>query len=208
MIKKNVKIIGALLTALLLVAFQTALAADASVTYEGGAEKFVFLPGSSLSDSDLFDNFKGVMPGDVLEQKITVKNATGKSVRIYMRADPVSELDRDFLSQLRMTVKSGSETIFQGTAGEQDGLTQNKLLGTFKKNGSTELTVTLTVPAELGNEYMDRTGTVPWVFLVEEIAEETTPETGDWFRLPVWIALALLLLAAVLILARRRERKA
>ena len=35
--------------------------AEANVNYEGGAEKFVF-----LSDNDLFDDFKGVLPGDVL----------------------------------------------------------------------------------------------------------------------------------------------
>ena len=44
----------------------------------------------------------GVLPGDVLEQKITVKNDTKKSVRLYLRAEPVSEADRDFLSQLHL----------------------------------------------------------------------------------------------------------
>ena len=82
----------------------TAFAA-ASVTYEGGAEKFVFLPGSEYSDSDLFENFKGVLPGDALTQQITVKNATDGKVRIYMRAEDEGMEDTDFLSQLHMTVE-------------------------------------------------------------------------------------------------------
>ena len=78
---KKISIFLALLMAVLLCG--SALAA--SVSYEGGAEKFVFVP----ENSDLFENFKGVMPGDVLEQKITVKNNTDKAVRIYLRAEPV-----------------------------------------------------------------------------------------------------------------------
>ena len=103
---KKLKIcLGLLLMAALLCG--SALAA-ASVTYEGGAEKFVFLPGSSYSDTDLFENFKGVLPGDVLTQNITVQNDTDAQVRIYMRAEPVKQEDVDFLNQMHMTVTSGS----------------------------------------------------------------------------------------------------
>lgn len=207
--KQFLKVCGALLLALVLLC-SAALAEEAAVRYEGGAEKFVFLPGSSYSDSDLFANFKGVMPGDVIEQKITVSNKTGKQVRIYLRAEAVTQADRDFLDQLRLTVTSGQTEIFEGTAGEQDGLSQNTLLGTFKKDGSVELTATLTVPIELGNAYMGREGTVPWTFLVEEIPEDDTPQTGDWFSLPVWgaaFAVVLMALAAALLI-KRRARKA
>ena len=51
--KQFMKVCGALLLALVLLT-GAALADDAAVRYEGGAEKFVFLPGSSYSDSDLF----------------------------------------------------------------------------------------------------------------------------------------------------------
>ena len=207
--KQFMKVCGALLLALVLLT-GAALADDAAVRYEGGAEKVVFLPGSSYSDSDLFANFKNVLPGDVIDQKITVSNNTGKQVRIYMRAEPVSDADKDFLDQLSLTVKSGDSAIFEGTAGEQDGLAKNTLLGTFKKDGSVELTATLTVPAELDNAYMGREGRVPWTFLVEEIPVDDTPQTGDWFSLPIWLALAAAaaLVLAVAIVKNRRARKA
>lgn len=185
----------------------SALAA-ASVTYEGGAEKFVFLPGSSLSASDLFEGFKDVLPGDVLTQTIRVQNDSASSVRIYMRADPVSAADADFLNQLHLSVTAGEKEIFDAQAGEQDGLANNTLLGTFKKSGGTDLTVTLEVPAELGNEYMDRLGTVPWTFLAEEVTADDTPETGDWFRPAVWIAAAAVLAGCIVLLLIRRRKKA
>ena len=185
----------------------SALAA-ASVTYEGGAEKFVLLPGSSLSASDLFEGFKDVLPGDVLTQTIRVQNDSAGSVRIYMRADPVSAADADFLNQLHLSVTAGEKEIFDAQAGEQDGLANNTLLGTFKKSGGTDLTVTLEVPAELGNEYMDRLGTVPWTFLAEEVTADDTPETGDWFRPAVWIAAAAVLAGCIVLLLIRRRKKA
>ena len=200
----------------------SALAAS-SVTYEGGAEKFVFLPGSIYSGSDLFENFKGVLPGDVLTQKITVKNDTDGQVRIYMRAEPGERIpaglmekngltvedNRDFLNQLSMTVECRDKEIFDAAPSETAQLTNNTLLGTFKKKGSTELTVTLTVPATMGNDYMGRIGIVPWTFMVEEIPEDDTPDTGDWFQTTLWISIAAVLAAAiVMLLIVQRKRRA
>lgn len=59
-------------------------AAASSVVYDGGARSFVFVPEST----DLFGNFKGIMPGDVLEQEIAVGNAQGGvPVKLYLRAE-------------------------------------------------------------------------------------------------------------------------
>jgi hypothetical protein len=95
-------------------------------------------------------------------------------------------------------------------ANEKDGLAKRKLLGTFKQKGKTELTVTLEVPIELGNEHMNKLGIIPWTFIVEEIPEDTTPHTGDWYQSALWLSVAgLLLLAIVLVLLmKRRAREA
>lgn len=195
-----------LLCALLLMG--NALAASTSVKYEGGAEKFVFLTGSNAeTDSDLFDNFKGVAPGDEIVQKIRVQNDTSKKVRIYMRAEPVSKADEDFLSQMTLNVKSGDKEIFDAAASETAQLTKNTLLGTFKKSGGTDLTVTLNVPIEMGNEYMGREGTVPWTFLVEEIVDEDTPKTGDWFRTSLWVGMAAVLAGGIVFLLVLQKKR-
>ena len=203
-----------------------AFAADSSVTYEGGAEKFVFLPGSEYTDSDLFDSFKGVMPGDVLTEEIVVKNDSGKTdyVNIYMRAiahdedvNPLSEnvansgetvaTMSDFLSQLSMTVKNGTKVIFEGKASELDGLKENVLLGAFDKGESTTLTVELTVPAELGNEYAFRVGEVDWVFSVEELDYPEEPQTGDNNDMLLWIVImAVCVLAVVAIVVFKKKK--
>ena len=197
-----------IILALLLLATTSALAAS-SVTFEGGAENFVFLPGSQFSDSDLFQNYKMVMPGDVLTQRITVRNTSNKQVRIYMRAEPVDASYRDFLSQMNLQVSCKDEQIFDAAVSETAQLTENTLLGTFKTAGSTELVVTLTVPLDLGNEYMCTMGIVPWTFLVEEVPDEDTPHTGDVFELGTWLLAAGMILAAIaVVLVQMKRQKA
>ncbi len=183
--------------------------ATSNVNYEGGAEKFVFLPGSEYSETDLFENFKNVMPGDVLTQRILVKNNSKSRVRLYMRVDPVSEQDADFLSRMNIQVTCKNKEIFDAAASETAQLTTNTLLGTFKRAGSTELIVTLTVPIDLGNEFMNTMGTVPWTFVVEELPDSETPDTGDYFELSTWlISGGMILLAIAIVLLQMKRRKA
>lgn len=193
---KTLKMLTALLfSIIILVGVGTVVyAADSSVTYEGGAEEFVFLPGSSYTDSDLFDNFKGLMPGDTVEQIIEVKNNSSSSdtVKIYIRAilhDEDSNLlssevaasgetvatMHDFLSKLTMTVWQDNTAIYQASPDLLDGFADNVLLGTFNYGESTTLRVELLVPIELDNKYANRVGEVDWVFVAEEIDNPKPP---------------------------------
>ena len=169
-----------------------ALAEDSSVGYEGGAEKFVFLPGSDWTASDLFTNFKGAMPGDTLTQNIKIKNdfAGCDYVSIYLRAEvhdasanPPSDAVAsginghgpetaasmaDFLSRLAMKVWNGTTLVYSGSPDAADGLLNNVLLGNFAYGASVTLTVELSVPSDLGNQYASRAGEVDWIFVAEE----------------------------------------
>lgn len=193
----------------------TAFAASPSVTYEGGAEKFVFLPGSEYTDTDLFnDGFKGVMPGDTVTEQVVVQNVReGKyTVRIYMKAlahdkeknipdDDVLATEtvasmQDFLHQLSLTVKQGEKVLFDASPEQLDGLADWVLLGEFSKGGKTTLDVELNVPIDLGNEYANRIGEVDWVFKAEEIPV-VNPKTGDDSNIALYIALCGLSAAAL-----------
>ena len=198
-----------LILALLLLGCVSAQAAS-NVIFVGGAEEFVFMPGSVHSDSDLFENFKGVMPGDVITQRIIVKNNSGKEVRIFLRADPVEEKHREFLSRLNLQVSCKDEQIFDAATSETAQLTENTLLGAFKSAGSTELVLTLTVPYDLGNEFMATMGIVPWTFLVEEVIDDDTPHTGDDFELGTWMLAGGMILAAIawVLIQMKRQKSA
>ena len=110
-------------------------AADGKVTYSGNAGRFIFEPGSEQSLADLFPNFKGVMPGDTLTQKITVKNDADNrvKVKIYLRALGAHEDSADFLSQLGLKVAKSEENavayMFDAAANETAQLTDWVYLG-------------------------------------------------------------------------------
>ena len=219
--KKTCKTIASLVMMLvLLLGIGAPAYADGTVSYKGGAEKFVFLPGSSYTDTDLFDGFKGVMPGDTLTQTVEVRNrflGTG-SVKIYLRAvahdeqtNPLSKevaatgetvaTMSDFLSKLYMEVWQGGTRIYTGTPDQLDGLKNNVLLASVPRFGSVTLTVKLQVPKELGNEYANRVGEVDWVFTAEELDPQGNPKTGDTSNLVLWIVVMVLCLAAIAVVA-------
>lgn len=194
-----------------------ASAADSSVTYDGNSKNFIFAPGSEYSPTDLFDNFKDVMPGDTLTQKIKIKNDISKNVKvkIYLKADGAEEGSEEFLSKMNLTVTEPTGTeLFKASADKTDGLTDWNCLGLFYSGAETELTVKLEVPKELGNEIANSQGKLDWEFKVEEFPVESSdpkPATGDTeYNTVITVAAisvaALCLLVLILLVLKKRRK--
>ena len=211
------KIIALLFTfVLLLSSTVTVFAADGKVTYSGNAGNFVFEPGSDHSLTDLFPNFKGVMPGDTLTQKITVKNDADNKVKvkIYIRSLGAHEDSKEFLSQLGLKVKKSSDNdmayMFDAAANETAQLTDWVYLGMLYSGGEVNLDVTLDVPTSLDNEYQSKIGYLDWEFMIEEFPVEPgdpqAPQTGDNSNMGLWFALMISSLAMLIILLFWRKK--
>ena len=211
------KIIALLFTVVLLLSSTvTVFAADGKVTYSGNAGSFVFEPGSDHSLTDLFPNFKGVMPGDTLTQKITVKNDADNKVKvkIYIRSLGAHEDSKEFLSQLGLKVKKSSDNdmayMFDAVANETAQLTDWVYLGMLYSGGEVNLDVTLNVPVELPNEYQNKIGYLDWEFMIEEFPVEPDdpkpPQTGDNSNMGLWFALMLCSGAMLIILLFWRKK--
>ena len=212
------KFLSILLALAMLWSITAAVYADSSVTYIEYAKKFIFEPGSDYSPTDLFPNFKNVLPGDSLTQKITVRNVRENDVKvkIYLRALGPVEGSEDFLSQLHMTVaKSEDNTMaymFDATADQTAGLTDWVLLGTLYSGGEVNLEITLDVPITMGNEFQSAAGYLQWQFMVEELPVEPDdprpPQTGDDFNPMLFVGLAvgsMMLLLLLFLLPRKKN---
>lgn len=188
--------------------------ADASVSYKGSAEKFVFAPGSEYSPTDMFESFKGVMPGDTLTQQIEVRNDVKNDVKIklYMRSLGANEGSEEFLKQMTLGVKAadGSE-LFAAPADETAQLTDWVCLGTFYSGAKTTLDVELNVPVEMGNDFAEQVGSLDWEFAVEELPVEPTdpvgPKTGDDTPVALYAAICAVCAGAVVFLIATRKKK-
>ena len=214
------KIITLLITlAVLLSSTVTVFAADGKVTYSGNAGNFVFEPGSEHSLTDLFPNFKGVMPGDTLTQKITVKNDADNKVKvkIYIRSLGAHEDSVEFLSQLGLKVSKSEENkmayMFDAAANETAQLTDWVCLGTLYSGGEVNLDVTLNVPVELPNEFQNKIGYLDWEFMIEEFPIEEgdpkPPQTGDNSQMGLWFALMIgsLTMLIILLFWRKKDKE-
>ena len=111
--KKTMKKLSCIvLIAVMLLTLSVTAFADGRVTYDGSAREFIFAPGSEYSPTDLFTDFKNVMPGDSITQKVTIDNKVEKNVKIkvYMRA---------------LGAVEGSEELVEMSRNVQSGNTQN-----------------------------------------------------------------------------------
>ena len=225
--KNGIRRISTLLMALALVLSLSVPAFASSVTFEGKSQGFALDGHNQLTATDLFGNFKNLMPGDSVSETITIQNVARDCdyIKLYIRAVPhgsgnglsgeVAEIEdsvasmQDFLSQLYMEVYQGSSRIYSGSPDELDGFRDNVYLGQYKKNQGTTLTVTLNVPVDLDNEYSFRAGEVDWVFTVECYDESgKLIQTGqnNW-PIAVLLSLGVVVMAAgVVMISRKRKR--
>lgn len=193
------KSISFILMLLLVMSFATtAFAADSSITFTGFSSGFEFQPGSEYTETDLFQNFKNVMPGDTVTETIAFTNSATDCdfVNLYMRAEAHDETDNplspkvaekesvatmtEFLSKLSMKVWNGTELIYDASHDQLDGLKSNKFLGTFRTGETATLKVELSVPIELDNKYANRVGEVDWIFHVEAYNESQLSVRKVW----------------------------
>ncbi len=210
--KKFSKNICVLLMVMMLISMSSSVFAAGNVFFDGDAMDFIFTPGSNYSPTDLFTDFKEVMPGDSITQQILIDNsvAEGKSVKLYMRSLGAQEGTDEFLSQMTLTVvQDGSSILYEAPADQTAQLTDWVYLGKVYEGGEILLDVTLNVPVTMGNEFQNQIGYIDWQFMVEEIIEKA-PETGDDAKIFYLLAstVALASFAVILLVLRKKNREA
>ena len=208
------RIFALLLWLLTLSGIALTVSAQGSVTYVGTAHKFIFAPGTKESPTSLFENFKNVMPGDTLTEKIVIQNASDNKckVRLYLRSKGAQEGTDEFLSQMRLTVqKNGKTDLYEAPADETAQLTDWVYLGTLYSGGKMTLDLTLEVPITMGDEFQYQVGYIDWEFKVEEIPvdpnDPSIPATGDSAEVFLYGAVMVVSLALLVLLIAGKRKK-
>ena len=120
--KKITKLLSSFTLSLILMlsTVLTSFAADSTVTFNGESAGFTFTPGSEYTQTDLFDNFKNVMPGDKVTESITITNKASDCdyVQVYLRAVAHDEEGNPLTYDEAFEAADGKDQA--GVAGQRD----------------------------------------------------------------------------------------
>lgn len=172
-------------------------AAEPTVTFRGLEAGFAFGPGSTYTETDLFRDFKDMMPGDSRTQTVAFRNEAKDCdyVNLYFSTvshdteeNPLSPALKEageteasanaFLARLTLEIRVGEDVIYSGPA--NGALQTPVMLGTFRRGDSAEIQVSVSMPKELSNEYAGRLGEIDWVFHGEGFTESQLTVRKVW----------------------------
>ena len=134
-----------------------------SVIFENGSEGFV------KTGEDFFDNFSRLMPGDTVQDEVTVGSRYRGTVDIWFRTETLeqSEDGKRLLEQLRLTVWKGEDLLYDGPL-EGKELEPGILLAEgLSANEQEELVYRIHMPEELTNSSAVKQAKVKWIFRAE-----------------------------------------
>lgn len=162
-----------------------------------------------LSDSDLFKNFKGLLPGTVRSQQITIRNKCDDSADIKLvqlkTVGIQEETVRDLLTKyVDVTIEDmdTKEVLYDGSLGTENGIEIN--FGDFASGQEKNLKVTCRADENMPNILQNIQGEVEWSFLANEVVKPV--QTGVDYDIP-WFNLTLLVVGVAVATISYRKVK-
>ncbi|MBQ9326940.1 MAG: hypothetical protein IJ225_00195 [Solobacterium sp.] len=139
------------------------------VSYEGGAE------GLLTNMDDAFANFQVLMPGDTVNDTLTIGNSYQTPVRLYFKVE--GEADNALAKKTSLKIYAGEKELYSGSLAEA----MNELYLAYMTPGwQAVLRYELHVPEELKNEFQMEDACDRWIFRAETgVNRSVTPNTGD-----------------------------
>ena len=170
------------------------------VVYKGGSQGLVRV------GDDFFSHWGILMPGDVLTDTVELKNEFEYPITMYFSIEKL--VDDKLAKAIRIEIKDGDKVIFEGSLA--DALNEVEI-AYLKKGESKTLTYTLTVPAELQNEYALLKTKTKWIFRCKiHYPDNPNPggkNTGIGGSLPLKYLGIGFLASAVYVVTRRKEKE-
>ena len=169
--------------------------------YNGKNNSFKYI---NTENTDLFKNFKDLMPGDTKEQVITISTKNIKQeTKMYLK---ISNEGMDELSKNGISLKVFNEAdcIYDNS---KDGNSEQVVyLHTFSNDTEFKIRVVVDVPEDISNEIEELKLNIKWKFMVEEAGksvEVDLPKTSDDVGIYVFLALVSLIVVIIAMITLR-----
>lgn len=138
-----------------------------SIIYENGSEGLV-----KVGD-DFFSNWNTLMPGDVVSDKVLLKNNYALPTTIYFRTNTIS--DDILIKELKLRIYTKEKEIFSGSL--YDGIKENIVLAKLSKGEELEVVYELSVPTSVDNKFSLMKTKTEWIFSAH--SDNMPPPSSD-----------------------------
>lgn len=167
---------------------------DAEYTSDGGFQ---------CDSSDLFEGFSGMMPGDCYERTVNIKNSADNPLHLSLK---VTSGDNELNKKINIKISAENREIYAGTAAGVNMLDVIDLAEVQEGNTGT-VSLQMSLPADAGNAYAELADDIIWELSAEELVDKSV-QTGDDFKMPLFVIIAViaLMVLIVLIICGRRGR--
>ena len=219
--KTVIKVIVAAII-LFFLSFPASVLAASNVVFEGESDRFVFIPGNK----DLFQNFKGMLPGERRTQQVVVKNNSLRTLDYYMKVvnhpdlnDGLDVYREELMNLMLINMNFSNGLSYSGTF--KDATTTNNVNNKEKyKEGYFYLTTlgpgqSMNIDLELyapGTTFDLRFNNlavyIDWHFYVEEDQDSVIvkiPQTGGYII--VLAGVMVLSIGIIVLLINKRDRE-
>lgn len=141
------------------------------IVYEGTSGKFI------KNEDNFFKNIPKLMPGDVYNDHVKVRNDSKDHVFIYFRTDSI---ENDFLlKEMKLNIWNDQhKIIYSGDIIAKD-LNKGILLMELKESVSKNMYFEIMMPENLGNSYALLNEKVKWIFYTDIQPKTQSVQTGD-----------------------------
>lgn len=152
-----------------------------SIIYENSTNEDI------LVKDNFGENLKIAMPGDVHTNSIDIRNNNKESAKYYLRFDTneKNNNEHELLNKIKLIITNQKgQVIYNGNLRNKEKI----LLGEYASNESDKLDFKISIPAELGNEYVNLNPEITLIFSSDNNKKETSednkkttvnPKTGD-----------------------------
>lgn len=169
-----------------------------TVYYDGNKKEFSLL---NVENTDLFTNFKEMMPGDIKEQEILFKlENIKKNTKLFLKIN--NNENQEFLKYINMKIYINNVELRKNNEYVE--------LGTFLEDSETMLKVVVEVPKEVGNEIQGLEQEMSWRIFVQEENDELVevPQTYDnlLFYIIIMIISFMIIIYCVLNLRKNKNK--
>ena len=163
---------------------------ESSIIYEDNVHRHITL------DDHFFDNLGNLLPGDSISEEITILNSTYDKNEYFVAIDydNLSDEEKALLRSIKLKIRNsnGEELV----SSNLEDKTRHSL-GIYRKGGGDRLTIELSLPTDIDNDYSKLFTKIMWRFSYDVISHGNLPPNPNTWDLKFDLSIALFIASAI-----------